>query len=135
MAALPFVCAAALGSYACGTDPVGVDTCRRIEHTRCEVAPSCPEISLERPVHRGDDPESDVGSCKRYYDDACLHGMVAPEDPGGSRVQACVDAIRSGDCAIVAAPEKDVRCSFLIPPPPPAPPAADAASDAAEASL
>ncbi len=118
-------------SYACGTEPIGVDTCRKIEHARCENAPAC-GISLEMPVHRGESAEDDVGACKRFYDDACLHGLVAPEDPGGSRVDECVDAINTASCDVVKTPELDTRCGWLVPPPPPAPPAADA-SDAADA--
>ncbi|MBX3186917.1 MAG: hypothetical protein KF819_07880 [Labilithrix sp.] len=127
--------ATALGvvsAVACGTEPVGVESCRQIERARCENARSC-GIDLSRPVHRGDTPSQDVGACIRYYEDACLHGLVAPADPGAVAVQACVDAINNTpDCEIVKAPERHPLCSFLIPPaPPPAPPPEDAAADAA----
>jgi hypothetical protein len=126
---------AALGivtAVACGTEPVGVDSCRQIEFARCENARSC-GIDLSKPVHRGDTPSQDVGACKRYYEVACLHGLVAPNDPGAVAVQACVNAINNTpDCEIVKSPERHPDCAFLIPPaPPPAPPpAADAAADA-----
>lgn len=116
------------GAFACGTDPVGVETCRRIEFARCENAPAC-NVSLERPVHRGDSPSDDVGACKRYYDTACLHGLAAPTDPGGPQVQACVDAINTGPCEWVVSPELAPACAFLVPPAPPPPPPADAAAD------
>lgn len=99
-------------SSACGTDAVGVDACRKIEQARCENAPSC-GISLSMPVHRGTSPESDVSACTRYYDDACLHGLAASADPGNVAVQACVDAINTGDCNVVKNPETHPSCSFL----------------------
>lgn len=114
---------------ACGTDPVAVDSCRRIEQVRCESAPGC-GIDLGQPVHRGDSPESAVAACIRYYDDACLHGLAAPQDPGAIKTQACVDAIINGDCEVVKTPESHPDCAFLVPPappPPPPPPPADAA--------
>jgi hypothetical protein len=105
-----------LGSaFACGTDPVGVESCRQIERARCENAPSC-GIALDHPVHRGDSPEDDVRACIRYYDDACLHGLVTDTDPGAVATQACVDAINAGDCAVVKNPETTSACSFLTPP-------------------
>lgn len=115
-----------VSALACGTDPVGVGSCRQIEEARCENANSC-GIDLTKPVHRGDSPSLDVGACKRFYQDACLHGLAAPNDPGAVAVQACVDAINNtSDCEIVKAPEKHPACAFLIPP---AAPAADAATE------
>jgi hypothetical protein len=113
---------------ACGTDPVGVDACKRIEKVRCESAPAC-GISLERPLHSGEGPEKDVAACIRYYDDQCLHGLVIVKEPAPQLVDRCVDAIIAGDCAIVREPEKHPDCTFLIPPAAPAPPPADAAAD------
>jgi hypothetical protein len=122
--ALPGVFVVAM--VACGTDPVGVESCRKIEHARCENAPAC-GIDLSRPVHRGDSPEKDVTACIRYYDDACLHGLAIPNDPGSIAVDACVDAINNGDCSVVKKPESHPACGFLAPQPPPAPaPAVDA---------
>jgi hypothetical protein len=107
---------ALMSALACGTDPVGVDSCRKIEGARCENAFSC-GIDLSNPVHRGDTPSQDVGACKRYYEDACLHGLSIAADPGAVVVQACVDAINNTtDCEIVKSPEKDPRCAFLVPP-------------------
>jgi len=93
---------------ACGTDPVGVESCRTIEQARCENAPRC-GIDLTYPVHRGDD----VSECIRYYHDACLHGLVASVDPGQTIVQVCVDAINNGDCKVVTNPETVPACAFL----------------------
>jgi hypothetical protein len=121
-------------AFACGTDPVGVESCRAIETARCENARSC-GIDLSKPVHRrdGTDPEKqaqqDVGACKRFYEDQCLHGLVTTVDPGAIQTQACVDAINSAtDCEIVKSPEKSPACAFLLPPAAPAA-AADAATD------
>lgn len=131
-ALLGAVALVAVAAFACGTDPVGVETCRRIEKVRCESAPGC-GIDLGTPVHRGDDPKSAVAACIRYYDDACLHGIAAPEDPGSIQTQACVDAIINGDCDVVKTPETHPDCAFLIPPaPPPEPPPAPPADAAAE---
>ena len=116
------------GVVACGHDPVGVDACRQIETARCENANSC-GIDLTMPVHRGDSPSLDVGACKRYYDDACLHGFVTSESPDPGKVQDCVNVINDPNtsCDVVLAPEKSPACSFLIPPAPA--PAVDAATD------
>lgn len=123
------VCGALIAlAAACGTDPVGVDSCRKIEHARCENAPAC-GIALTNPVHRGDTPEKDVAACIRFYDDACLHGLAAPSDPGSVEVDACVDAINNGDCAVVKKPETHPSCAFLTPPAAPAPTPVDAATD------
>lgn len=124
-------------SVACGTDPVGVESCRKIEKVRCESAAAC-GIDLTRPVHVGEGAKADVAACIRYYDEQCLHGLVAPTDPGPQAVDACVDAIIFGDCSVVRAPETDPACSFLVPPPPPEPPPsspdAGAAQDATAAA-
>lgn len=121
---------------ACGTDPVGVEACQKIEKVRCESAPAC-NISLERPRHIGDSPSNDVAACIRYYDDQCLHGIVAQKEPAPQDVDACVNAIINGSCAVVERPETAPECALLVPPtsaPPdaaaeaeaPAPPPVDA---------
>jgi hypothetical protein len=123
---------------ACGTEAVGVETCRQIESARCQAAPACPNIDLGVPVHRGS-PGTDVASCIRFYEDACLHGLATTTDPGGPAAKACVDAINAGDCAIVYEPQKSAACAWLIPPQPAVTDAGsdadtDAPSDAADAS-
>src|SRR5215472_12403700 len=52
-----------LAASACGTDAVGIESCRKVEEARCRQAPGC-NISLATPVHQGDDVEA----CIRYYD-------------------------------------------------------------------
>jgi hypothetical protein len=129
LVALGFVGTVTATVLACGTDPVGVEACRKIEHARCANAPGC-GIDLSHPVHRGDTPELAVVACKNFYDDACLHGLSAPTDPGNVAVDACVDAINNGDCSVVKTPETTPACSFLIPPAAPAPTPDAAAPDA-----
>jgi hypothetical protein len=115
---------------ACGTDAVGVESCRKIEGVRCERAPRC-NIPLDRPTHRGDTEVNDVAACIRFYDDACLHGLAVAEDPGAQIVDACAAAIIEGSCDVVRTPEIHPACAWLKPPdpPPPPPPAADAATE------
>ncbi len=109
--ALAVAAATAPLAAACGTDAVGVDACRQIEDARCQQAPSC-NISLQPPYHQAG---SDVDACIRYYDTACLHGLASGNDPGQTAVNTCVQAIQTGGCAVVEAPETDPACSFLIP--------------------
>lgn len=122
--------ALALGAtFACGTSAVGVEACQRIERVRCESAQAC-GINLARPLHTGNAPEENVAACIRYYDDQCLHGLVVTTEPGSQLVDACVNAIITGDCSIVKAPETHDACKFLVPPSKTTDAAADAVSNA-----
>lgn len=112
-----------LAAPACGTDPVGVDECRKIEKARCESAQAC-GINLSQLKHADSTPATNVGACERYYDDACLHGLALSKDPGGVVVDQCVNAIINGDCGIVENPQNYPACAFLVPA------AADASTDA-----
>ena len=42
-----------------------------------------------------------------------MHGFAVTPDP--QAVDTCVNAIITGDCAIVKAPETNIACSFLAP--------------------
>jgi hypothetical protein len=119
-------------AVACGSEPVGVEACQKIERVRCESAPGC-GINLDRPLHSGKADKDNVAACIRYYDDQCLHGLVVTKEPGPQAVDACVNAIINGDCSVVKAPENHPDCSFLNPPKP-APAAADAEAEAAAAA-
>jgi hypothetical protein len=112
---------------ACGTDPVGVEACQKIEKVRCESAQAC-GISLARPEHPGSSAEDNVRSCIRYYEDQCLHGLAIKTEPKANVVDTCVDAIINGDCSIVEEPQTHAECSFL------APELFDAGADAADAT-
>src|ERR1700722_8301335 len=68
----------------CGTDAVDVDGCKQIEEARCRQIPAC-GIAFERPYFTSG---TDVDSCVRFYDDACLHGL-AVGDPGPAAISAC----------------------------------------------
>ncbi len=103
---------ASFGLIACGTDAVGVESCRKLENVRCEKAPEC-GISLEKPPHEGS-PDEDVTACKRYYKDACLHGLPSGKDPGELEVEACAEAIRTGSCDVVRVPSSTPACAFLL---------------------
>jgi hypothetical protein len=127
LARVSFAVALALGvaaAGACGTDAVGVDTCRQIESARCKRAPDCPDIHLDAKPHAGDG----VDACIRFYDDACQHGLASGTDPGAIKLNACVAAINAGSCTVVEAPESDPACAWLIPPATP-----DAAADTSDA--
>jgi hypothetical protein len=118
---------------ACGTDAVGIETCRQIEEARCRRAPDCPDIDLSKPPHRGS-PATDVDACIRFYRDACLHGL-AVADPGAVTTKACIDAIGAGSCTVVEHPETAAACAWLIPPAPsPATDASDGPADAIDAA-
>ncbi len=74
-------------STGCGTDAVGVDECRDIESARCEAGAFCGLVD-------------DVGQCKRFYRDQCLHGLANGDRPGSPQVKACIATIRAaGQCA------------------------------------
>jgi hypothetical protein len=102
----------------CGTDAVGVQTCRQIEEARCRRAPAC-AIPLEPPYHTSG---GDVDECIRFYDDACLHGLTNGDSPSQTELNACLAAINgrgpSGDdCSVVSDPATASACSWLAPTP------------------
>ena len=103
---------------ACGSDAVAVEPCRRIEEVRCERAAAC-GIDLGRVPHEKErSPANDIEACKRFYRDACLHGLTSQVDPGGPAVDACVGAIRTGTCSVVLKPGTAAACTFLNDAPP-----------------
>jgi hypothetical protein len=112
---------------ACGTDASGVGACRQVMETSCRQAPAC-GISLKLPYHTSG---SDVDACIRFYNDACLHGLDV-NDPGPASVQACVNAIQTKGCGVVAMPQTDPSCAWLIPPT--IPPPSDASDGPPEAN-
>jgi hypothetical protein len=103
---LSLLCLAAVG---CGTDPQGVDACRKIEQARCRRAPDCHELGIAR---------DQVESCVNFANDQCLHGLAVP-DPGTTIVDQCASAIENTatDCTLVLAPETIPACTFLTPSP------------------
>jgi len=107
----PKVLLAVLLVNACGTDAQGVGACRQIEEARCRQTPSCPMIPSTPPYFTSG---TSVDACIRHYDVACLHGLDVG-DPGPSVVQACVTAIQKRGCDVVATPQNDPACAWLIP--------------------
>jgi len=135
--AVAFVALCLLPGGGCGTDAVGVESCRDIELARCDAAATCGTVD-------------DAASCRRFYHDQCLHGLPVP-DPGKLQVQDCVEMIEraracavegpdtaladcprevtsepsvSTVCELVAAPEFGSECRFLAPASEPDEPAA-----------
>lgn len=131
-----------LGASGCGTDAVGIETCRSVEFARCEAALSCGLID-------------DVDKCLRFSRDHCLHGLgVSAVSP--TAVNRCVDDIEeAGQCAkrngkksspsecaerlgndaetvceLVLEPELAPRCRFLVPPEPEPEPEGEEPEDA-----
>ncbi len=87
----------------------------------------------------------DVGACRSYYRDHCLHGVATESAPKESQLRACVQTIESAGrcadregpktdpsdcgsdrlsdveapnvCSIVEEPERAPACEFLLPDP------------------
>ena len=89
--AVAFVALCLLPGGGCGTDAVGVESCRDIERARCDAAATCGTVD-------------DAASCRRFYHDQCLHGLPVP-DPGKYLVQGCVEMIERARACAVAGPE------------------------------
>jgi hypothetical protein len=120
--------AAGLIAVSCGSAGVGVDACRQVESARCVWGPAC-GVNMGVPVRRSEST-SPVDDCIRYYNDACLHGLVAAAEPSQANVDACVGAINAGDCAAVLRPQTNAACAWLTPAPAPDAAAPDAAATA-----
>jgi hypothetical protein len=79
-------CFAAATLTSCGTDAIGIESCRDIETARCNAAALCGLNTQE------------VTDCKNFYHDQCLHGIENTlvndgGDPPQSETNTCVDAI------------------------------------------
>jgi hypothetical protein len=120
--------AVAVAALGCGTDAVGVSSCRALERSRCAAAASC--------------GFPDVAECQRFERDHCLHG-VQLEDVSSIELDACIQDIEAaGRCAeasgattaanactpvlraapptttacdVIRSPEKASSCAFLVP--------------------
>ncbi len=104
----------AVGGAGCGSNAQGVDACKSIEEARCKQIPSCPNVTVSPPIWYTSG--SAVDACTRYYDTACAHGLSIGSNPSTSDVNACVAAINANGCGVVAAPESDPSCAWLVPP-------------------
>ncbi len=86
LTALSLVLASVLGAVAsCGTDATGIDACRQIEQTRCEIIVGCPDSLVNNEV--------EVEECKLFYRDQCLFGMPEDISPDPVDVEACIAAL------------------------------------------
>lgn len=130
-------------SSGCSVDAVGVDDCRQIEFARCDAGKACGIVS-------------DVGACKRFYHDYCLHGLSLEKSPSAHAVSTCVHSLQAVQacgkgvaladcpnvtasptllaqaCDVLSAPEDIAECGFLVPEPPVPP--QDAATEEASAT-
>jgi hypothetical protein len=97
---------------ACGSKAVGIDTCKSIELARCNQLPNCPNVQVSPPIWYTSGTA--VQACVRYYDTACDHGLSIGTTPSTDQVSQCVAAIDSS-CAVVAEPQTDPRCAWLVP--------------------
>lgn len=97
----------------CGSSGQGVDACKSIEEARCRQVPNCPNVTVSPPIWYTSG--SAVDACLRYYDTACGHGLSIGSNPSTSDVNACVSAINNS-CAVVATPQSDPSCTWLVPP-------------------
>lgn len=107
------------GVIACG-NAVGTDACQTIEHARCKWIVQCygdaagGNYGLPTPRSGQTTTSTPVDDCMRFYDDACLHGMVTNVPPTDNEVKTCVDAIDNAtDCTIIKNPETSAACTFL----------------------
>lgn len=107
------------GVIACG-NAVGTDACQTIEHARCKWIVQCygdaagGNYGLPTPRSGQTTTSTPVDDCMRYYDDACMHGMVTNVPPTDNEVSTCVAAINGAtDCTIVTNPESADACAFL----------------------
>jgi hypothetical protein len=112
-AAIALAFAFVLAAQACGTGAAGVGTCKSIEEARCRQVPNCPNVAVSPPIWFTSGTA--VDACIRYYETACLHGLASGSDPGTVAVNACVAAIDNNGCGVVAAPETDPACAWLVP--------------------
>ncbi len=104
--------AGAAAAVACSNDAVGVQACRQIETARCEAAPACPGAFpsfTTQPVPDGDP----VAACVRYYNDACLHGIVTTVAPSNVAVSQCVTAINAAGKQAASERDASAACAFL----------------------
>jgi len=110
------VAAAFVFALACGQAANGTDACTSIEHARCNWIEACFDAGNYGLPTRRSDETSPVDDCNRFYNDACLHGLVTSVAVSAAEVTACVTAINNAtDCTIVTNPETADACAFLVP--------------------
>jgi hypothetical protein len=101
-----FACLAA-ATMSCGTDAIGIESCRDIETARCSAAALCGLNTQE------------VADCKNFYHDQCLHGIentVVNDggDPPQSETNGCVNEIVALQRCIQAGAKTMADCSKTV---------------------
>jgi len=109
-----------VGPWGCSTGAIAIQQCREIERQRCEGAAVCGVIK-----------SSEVDSCKRFYNDQCLHGISGDEEPTADEQTDCLtflqerqadaEAARDDDdqdaledaCQVLAEPWDYDQCAFI----------------------
>src|SRR6188768_905747 len=109
-----------VGPWGCSTGAIAIQQCREIERQRCEAAAVCGVIESK-----------EVASCKRFYNDQCLHGIAGDEEPTADEQADCLgfledrqadaEAARDDDdqaaleqsCNVLAKPWDYDQCAFI----------------------
>ena len=106
--------ALAVVAMACGSSAAGVDACKSIEEARCNQLPELPQRAglAAHLVHDG----TAVEACVRYYDTACGHGLSIGDRSRNGRGERVRERDQPDGCGVVAAPETDPACAWLVPP-------------------
>ena len=108
------------GPWGCSTGAIAIQQCREIERQRCEGAAVCGVIK-----------SSEVDSCKRFYNDQCLHGIAGDEEPTADEQTDCLEFLQEmqadaeaaredndqgsleDSCQILAEPWDYEQCEFI----------------------
>ncbi len=80
----------------CGTDAVGIEACRQVESTRCNLAPTCAGFDGSPNLVS----EDEVKNCREFYRDHCLLGLENTKaEVGQADIDACVKALnQTAEC-------------------------------------
>jgi hypothetical protein len=97
--------ALALALTACSGQGPGADSCRTIEHARCDRQAACEDWS-----------KGTREDCRVERDAACHAGAVpAVRDAARTEVDACAQAIRGAECEAPGEPFALPGCEALAP--------------------
>jgi len=100
---------------------IAIQNCREIEEVRCEGSATCGVIDSDT-----------VASCKRFYQDQCLHGIFGDTEPTADEEKGCMGVIKDardlakstegdvdqveafeGACTVIASPWRQPECRYL----------------------
>ena len=99
-------CFAAATLTSCGSDAIGIESCRDIEAARCNAAASCGMSAQE------------VIDCKNFYHDQCLHGIennIVNDggDPPQAETNGCVAEIGKLQACIAGGGKTMADCTAV----------------------